>query len=401
MDGRVFFDMVKIEKFYGTTWCSDCKRSKQFLGEHRIPYEWIDIEKDEKAADFVMQVNNGKRKVPTIVFSDGSVLVEPSNAELASKLGLVSDLGHDFHDLVIIGGGPAGLTAALYSARDGYDVVIVEKGSLGGQAGFTERLDNYPGFPDGIAGSELAERIIRQVENYGVEFLKATEITEVRVENGILVAVSSDGRETSGRAMLVATGSKYKRLGVSGENELIGYKIHFCATCDFIWYKGGEVVVVGGGNSAYEESLFLARHLKKVTILVRGKPKASPLLQEKVKNTKNIGVMLNTVVKEFKVGEKKTLAGVVVENRKTGEQSELHPDGVFLFIGLTPNVEFLGDLVEVDDGGFIVTDGTLMTKTAGLFAAGDVRSGSTKQAVSAMGEGAAAALAIREYLRTH
>ncbi len=393
--------MVTIEKFYGTSWCSDCKRAKQFLGEHRIPYEWVDIEQDPKAAEFVMKINNGKRKVPTIAFSDGSVLVESSNAELAKKLGLVADLGHDFHDIVIVGGGPAGLTAALYTARDGYDVVIVERGSLGGQAGFTERLDNYPGFPEGIAGAELAERIVKQTEQYGVEFLKATEVETVFVDNGILVARSTDGKETSGRALLVATGSRYKRLDVPGETDLIGYKIHFCATCDFIWYKGKEVIVVGGGNSAYEESLFLARHLKKVTILVRSKPRASPILQEKVNGTENIEVKTGVVVKEFKVGPKKTLEGVVIEHRETKKQEVLHPDGVFLFIGLTPNAEMVKDLVDLDDGGFIKTDGTLMTKTPGLFAAGDVRAGSTKQAVSAMGEGAAAALSMREYLRTH
>ncbi len=393
--------MVEIEKFYGTSWCSDCKRAKQFLGEHRIPYNWIDIENNPDAAEFVMKINNGKRKVPTIVLSDGTVLVEPSNAELAEKLGLVSDLGHDFHDIVIVGGGPAGLTAALYNARDGYDVVVVERASLGGQAGFTERLDNYPGFPEGIAGAELARRIVKQTEQFGVEFLKATEVEKVFVENGILVAKSKSGKETSGKAMLIATGSRYRKLGVPGEDELIGYKIHFCATCDFIWYKNKEVIVVGGGNSAYEESLFLAQHLKKVTILVRSTPKASPILQDKVDEKENIDVKLGFVVKEFKAGSKKTLEGVIIENRKTGEQETIHPDGVFLFIGLTPNADIVKDLVDLDEGGFIITDGTLMTKTPGLFAAGDVRSGSTKQAVSAMGEGAAAALSMREYLRTH
>ncbi len=391
---------IKITKFYGTNWCSDCKRAKTFLGEQRIPYNWVNIEEDEEAAQFVMKVNDGKKKIPTIVFSDGSVLVEPSNAELAEKLGISSDLGHDFHDIIIVGGGPAGLTAGLYAARDGYDVVIIEKGALGGQAGFTERLDNYPGFPDGISGSDLVSRIISQVERYNVEFLRATEIKNVKKENNYFILTTNSGTEISSTVVLIATGSKYKKLGIPGESELIGYKIHFCATCDFIWYKGKEVIVIGGGNSAFEESLFLSRHLKKVTILVRGEtPKASPILQDKVKKTSNIEVLTNTVATEFLVGEKKELSGVKIKTVDTNEEAVLNPDGVFLFIGLSPNSEIVKDIVETKEGGFIYTESNLESKTSGLFAAGDVRYTSTKQAVSAMGEGAAAALHIREYLR--
>ena len=392
--------MVEIKTLYGTPWCSDCKRSKTFLGEQRISYDWVDIDKDEEAAKFVQSVNDGKRKVPTIVFSDDTILVEPSNAELAAKLGITKQLDHEFHDLVIIGGGPSGLTSALYSARDGLDVVILEKGALGGQAGYTQHIDNYPGFPDGIAGEELAKRVVEQCNRVGVELLEAVEVSHVKKEDDYLVAYTSDGSTHTAKAMILATGTKYRELGVPGERDLIGYKVHFCATCDFVWYRDQEVVVVGGGNSAFEESLFLARHLKKVTILVRSEPKASRLLQEKVANTEKIEVIKNVGVEEFLIGDQKSLAGVRIKDRKTGEEKVLHPQGVFLFIGLTPLADTVKDLVDFE-GGFVKTDATLMTKTPGLFASGDVRNGSTKQAVSAMGEGATAALMIREYLRTH
>ncbi len=394
--------MVKISKFYGAPWCSDCKRTKQFLGEHRISYEdaWIDIEADEAAALEVEKINDGKRRIPTLVFDDGSILVVPDNATLAQKLDLVQNLSHDFHDVVIVGGGPTGLTATLYLARDDVDVAILEKGALGGQVGFTQRLDNYPGFPEGISGEELAERIIQQVKNYADEILTATDVTSIEAKNGILEVNTSDGRCLGSKTVVIATGSKYRTLNVPGESDLIGYKIHFCATCDFIWYKGQEVIVVGGGNSAFEESLFLAKHLKKVTILVRSTAKASKVLQDKVAETPNIEVKLSTIVEEFKVGPKKTLEGVVVKNTSTGETEILHPNGVFLFVGLTPNAEMVKDLVELDRQGFIITDSSMMTKTKGVFAAGDVRAGSTKQAVAAMGEGAAVAIHLREYLKS-
>ncbi len=395
--------MVEITAFYGTTWCSDCKRSKQFLGEHRIPYKWIDIEQDEEAARYVESVNYGKRKVPTIVFSDGSILVEPSNAELAEKLGLVQELGHDFHDVIIIGGGPAGLTAALYAAREGLDVVVVEKGAFGGQIGFTERLDNFPGFPEGISGNELAERFVKQVKRFGVELLGATEIVSVRHEPPYLIAMTSSGKELSAKAMVVATGSKYRTMNVPGEKELIGYKIHFCATCDGPFYRDKNVAVIGGGNSAFEESIFLARFANKVSIIGRTNEwTASAILQEKVAKDPKIETVPNKVVKEFKVGSGKTLEGIVVEDRVTGEVSTFTEfDGVFVFIGLKPNVTAVKDLVDPDGRGFIRTDGQLMTKTPGLFAAGDCRSGSTKQAASAAGEGATVALMVREYLKNH
>lgn len=391
--------MVTLQKIYGTSWCSDCKRTKQFLGEQRIRYEWIDITGKEEVGFFVDRISNGKRKIPVLVFDDGSTLVEPSNAELAEKLGLKIDLGHSFHDVVIIGGGPAGLTAALYCARDGLDVVVIEKGSLGGQASYTERLDNYPGFPDGIGGGELADRIVQQCTRFGVEFLTATDIVKIE-RKGYLTVITSTGEEITAKAMLIATGSKYQKLNVPGEEDLIGYKIHFCSTCDGPFYNDKTLAVIGGGNSAFEESIFLAKFAREVVIYSRSSWKASQVLQQKVSENEKIKLVLNAEVIKVNVGLKKTLLGLLMKNTETGDEYEITPNGVFLYVGLSPNTSIVLDILELEEGEFIKTGNDLMTNVSGLFTAGDCRQGSTKQAVAAMGEGAAAALHIRDYLRS-
>ena len=394
--------MLIITNFFGTNWCSDCKRSKAFLGEHRIFYNWVDIDQDEEAALKVEKINEGKRRIPTIEFSDGTYLTVPTNTQLAEKLGLVTEDVHDFHDVMVIGGGPTGLTCALYTSRERYSTLLVEKGALGGQVGFTERLDNYPGFPDGISGEELAKRIIKQADKFGVEFLKATEIVKVRSAKGCLIAKTSTGKEYDAKAIVIATGSKYRMLDIPGERDLLGYKVHFCATCDAPFYKDKEVMVIGGGNSAFEESIFIARFAKKVTIVGRSdRWKATTILQEKIAETPNIELISNKIAKEFLVGKGKSLQGAVFQDKKTGEDVTYHPDGIFIFIGLEPNAALVKELVDFDDGGFIKTGYQMMTKTPGLFAAGDCRSGSTQQAASAAGEGAAVALMVREYLRNN
>lgn len=385
---------------YGATWCSDCKRAKKFLGEQRVHYEWVDVEQDADGLAFVEQVNNGKRIIPTILFhDDGSTLVEPSNAELAKKLGLQTAARMGYYDLICIGGGPASLTAALYAAREGLDVLVIEKSGLGGQAGVTEKLDNFPGFPDGIGGGEFADRLVEQARRFGVELLQAQEVIGLRAEEESKYVQTADGREYGARAVLIATGSTYRRLGVPGEDELIGAGVHFCATCDGPFYKGQPVAVIGGGNSAGEESLFLTRFADRVTLLVRGPAMtASQIVVDKVTTNPKIDVRFNTEVTELH-GEAK-LSGITLRDRISGSTEELHPNGVFVFIGLKPNSGWLPPEVRRDAAGFIVTGMNLETSMRGVFAAGDVRLGSTKQAASAAGEGATAALMVREYLKT-
>jgi thioredoxin reductase (NADPH) len=385
-------------KIYSTVWCPDCKRAKHFFAENRIAYQNIDIEQDAKALAFVEKVNKGMRIIPTIVFPDGSTLSEPSNAQLAEKLGLQTKARRDYYDVIVIGGGPAGLTASFYLAREGVDVLVIEKAGLGGQAGITQTLDNFPGFDEGIAGAEFAERLGRQAKRFGVEILQAQEVSQVAKNGQYFNVTTGDGSAYGARAVLLCSGARYRRMEVPGEDELIGTNIHFCATCDGAFYKGKKVLVVGGGNSGFEEGLFLTKFASQVDIVEHSpKAKASQILQEKVAEKANMSVTLNHAVKEFSVKNDR-LDAVIVEDRATGKQKKWKYDGVFVFIGLTPNSQLVSGQATLDKWGFVMTDKTLMSSIPGLFAAGDVRVGSTKQAASAAGEGATAALMIRQYL---
>jgi thioredoxin reductase (NADPH) len=388
-------------KLYGTNWCSDCKRSKKFLGEQRIQYEFINIEENSEGQAFVQSVQNGGMTIPTLVFDDGSILIEPTNAELAVKLGLEIKAKCDYYDLIIVGGGPTALTTAIYAARDGFDVLVIERSGLGGQAGITERLDNYPGFPEGVTGAEFAGRVIQQAKRYGVELLSAQNVIGISNDGVDHFVETESGQKHRCQAVLIATGSTYKRLDVPGEDDYIGAGVHFCATCDGPFYKGREVAVIGGGNSAVEEAAFLTRFSPKVTLLVRGSAlSANKVATDKALESPQMEVRFDTEVVEFK-GQKNHLDTVVFKNRQTGAIDELRVPGVFVFVGLSPNSQPFKDLVKLDKQGFIMTGIDFQTSTKGIFSAGDVRAGSTKQLVSAAGEGAAAALAIREYLRGH
>ena len=382
---------------YGTNWCSDCKRTKQFFGEQRVHYEFINIDEDADATAIVERINGGKHIIPTLVFGDGSVLVEPSNAELAAKLGLQTRAKNPFYDLIVVGSGPAGLTAALYAAREGIHTLVIERGGVGGQAGVTELLDNFPGFPEGVSGAEFADRLRRQAERFGVEILTAQEVSGLAVDGDYRVVRTADGAEYRAWSVLLALGSTYRRLGIPGEEDFIGAGVHFCATCDGPFYRGRDVLVIGGGNSAAEESIFLARFARKVTIATRGdRLSASKAVLEKLAESDRIEVLTNVTPAAF-VGTDR-LHGVTLRDVRTGDTHETAPAGVFVFIGLSPNTGMVRGLVDLDENNFIVTSPTLETSVPGVFAAGDCRAGSTKQAASAAGEGAAVALAIRRHV---
>ena len=384
----------------GAHWCPDCRRAKTFLADQRIAYDWIDLEQHPEAIELVEKINGGSRSIPTIVFPDGSHLIEPGNDELADKLGLSRSAKSSTYDVIIVGGGPAGLTASIYAARENQSVLIIEKSAPGGQAGITERLDNYPGFPDGVAGVELADRMRRQAERYGVEILQAVAVTSVVGDgDGVTVTIAT-GDSYRARAVLVATGSVYRRTDAEGEADLIGAGIHFCATCDGPFYRGAEeVVVIGGGNSGLEEGLFLTQFANHVTVVEYSEKLAgSRLLQDKVLAHPKMSVILNTKVVKFQSGENGKLEHVELEDRAAGERRQHDASGAFVFIGLDPNTAFLNGVLELDERGFIISDEQFRTNVPGVFVAGDVRHGSTKQLASAVGEGAAASIQIRYHL---
>lgn len=385
---------------YGAPWCPDCRRSKGFLNEQRVAYDWVDIDTDAAGRAFVEDLQNGGRTIPTITFPDGTHLLEPSNTELAEKLGLQLRARRSAYDLIIIGGGPAGLAAAIYAAREGIECLVVERGGLGGQAGTTERIDNYPGFHEGLSGAELADRLVTHARKYGVELLSAVEVTGIASELGRVVVSTSQGGPYVADAALVATGSKYRRTGVPGEDGLIGLGIHYCATCDGPFYRGArELVVVGGGNSALEEALFLVGLTDHLTILARSGLSASRLIVDKVTAHPRITVHTGIDLVAFEA-ENGRLGSVVAKERATGAELRIAAAAAFVFVGLDPNTGFLRGIVDLDGQGFVTTDDRLMTSLAGVFAAGDVRHGSTKQVGSAAGDGIAALLSIRRLLES-
>jgi thioredoxin reductase (NADPH) len=381
----------------GATWCPDCRRAKTFLAGQRVAFDWIDLEEHPEATEIVERYNNGGRMIPTIIFPDGSHLSEPGNDELAEKLGLSRSAKMTMYDLIIVGGGPTGLTAAIYAARENQKVLIVEKSAPGGQAGITECLDNYPGFPDGVAGHELADRMQRQAERYGVEILQAVAVSSITPTEGGVEVSTATGETYAAHAVLVATGSMYRRTGAEGEAELIGAGIHFCATCDGPFYRGvDEVLVIGGGNSGLEEGLFLTQFATHVTVVEYNEElKGSRLLQDKVRHHPQMTVLTNTKVVSFHGGENGKLNYVELEDRANGERQRHDASAAFVFIGLDPNTAFLKGTLDLDDSGFVVSDEQFRTSVPGVFVAGDVRRGSTKQLASAVGEGAAASIQIR------
>jgi thioredoxin reductase (NADPH) len=311
------------------------------------------------------------------------------------------------HDLVIIGAGPAALSAAIYTTREDIDTVLYERGVIGGLAAVTDWIDNYPGFSKGIAGLPLAEQLREQAERFGAK-IELGEVTKI-VDEGQYKRLSTTDGEVLARTVLIATGCDYKKIGVPGEQEYYGRGVHYCATCDGAFYRDKRLVVVGGGNSAVQEAMFLTKFASHIDLLVRGdKFRASEVLQHEVLSEKykdKITIHFNTTTDEI-VGEKiddiDKVVKVIGTDKIKGEKVEFPTDGVFIFVGLKPNSEFLKESsIELDEIGFVKSNEHLETNMPGVYAAGDVRSGATMQIATATGEGATAALRIREYLVDH
>ena len=305
------------------------------------------------------------------------------------------------HEVIIVGAGPTALTAAIYTTREDIETLLFERGAIGGLAAVTDHIDNYPGFADGVDGLVLADQMRKQAERFGA-VIELGEVTKIEAGKNSVKLETTSGDVTA-KALLIATGSDYKKVGVPGELEYYARGVHYCATCDGAFYRDKRLVVVGGGNSAVQEAVFLTRFASHIDLLVRGDHfRASDVLQEELKKHKDkITVHMNTTTDEI-VGEDNKVVKVVGTNKLTGKKVDFPTDGVFVFVGLMPNTQFLKDSgIELDEIGFIKTDENLMTKLKGVFAAGDVRHGATMQIASATGEGATVALRIREYIEGH
>lgn len=301
------------------------------------------------------------------------------------------------HDVVMIGAGPSALSAAVYTTREDIETILYEKSAVGGLAAITDWVDNYPGFVDGIEGMKLAQQLEGQAERFGAT-IDFGDVSALR-DDGEYKVVVVDGKEVRARAVLIATGSDYKKIGVPGEKEYYGRGVHYCATCDGAFYWDKKLVVIGGGNSAVQEAIFLTRFSTHIDMLVRSSIKASEVLQHELQkyiDGGKITVHTDTTTREI-VAKDNNVS--VVHAEKAGQPVDFETDGVFIFVGLKPNTEFLaGSGVTLDPLGLVETDGRLQTALPGVFASGDVRSGATMQIASAVGEGATAALSIREYL---
>ena len=300
------------------------------------------------------------------------------------------------HDMIVIGGGPAGYSAALYASRAGLDVLVVERMSAGGQMAVTETIENYPGFDEGVDGFTLGMKMQAGAERFGA-ITKYGEVISVELDGAIKRIILSSGEEYRSHTVVIATGADPRKLGIEGEDDLVGRGLHYCAHCDGRFYKGKTVMVVGGGNSAAEDALLLSRLAKKVYLVYRKEElSATKIYHDPIANSENIEVINNSTLSEFKVNGK--LSGAVVKNLKSGEEREIAFDGLFVSIGRKPSTYLFEGKLELDRGGYIVADESTKTSIGGVYAIGDVRTKALRQVVTAVADGAVAVHFAEEYI---
>ncbi|WP_152286526.1 FAD-dependent oxidoreductase [Flavicella marina] len=384
-------------QLFGADWCPDCKRAKNFLDDNNVHYQFIDVDTYQWATDAVEIINKGKRIIPTILI-DNKPFTNPDNTVLREVLKIDIEKEHKVFDTIIIGGGAAGLTTSIYAQRDRFDSLILERKNIGGNAYLTEKIENYPGFTE-ISGPKLMARMEEQALTYGATIKTGEEVTSIEKKNEIF-NVTTKGGMFFGKSVVLATGSTYRKLGIKNEEELIGSGIHFCATCDGAFYRDKEVIVIGGGNSALEEGIFLAGFCKTVKIVHRSeKFKASETYIEKLNTIGNIEVYLDKKPVEFISNNNELFEGIKVKDNTSGKEEIVTADGAFVFIGLIPNTKSFENLVEMNAQGFINSHGLAETSVQGIFAAGDCREGAIAQVAAATGEGVLASYGIRNYLK--
>jgi thioredoxin reductase (NADPH) len=356
-----------------------------------------------------------------VFFPDGTTLVQPTTIELAEKVGLQTRAQKPFYDLIVVGGGPAGLAGAVYGASEGLRTILVERSAPGGQAGTSSKIENYLGFPSGVSGSDLAHRAATQARRFGAEIITAQEAVEIRREDPYRKVILSDGSELTGYAILIAPGMEVRRLEAEGIEPLHGAGVYYgAALTEAATYRGQDVIVVGGANSAGQGAMFFSRHARKVTMLIRGPDIAAGMsryLIDRIEETPNVEVLCNTRV--VRVRGEGRLEAVTVLNTERKEERELAAAAMFVFIGTSPRTSFCANLVRRDPQGFVLTGREVMTdgrppagwtpqrdpylfetNVPGVFCAGDARHGSGKRVAAAVGEGSATVSMIHQYLQT-
>ncbi len=403
----------------GNRWSPHSHQVKDFLARNQVPYEWLDIELSEEAQKLVEYADCDRLSLPLVIFGDGSSLLQPANIQIAEKIGLQTQAGNPFYDLVIVGGGPAGLAAAVYGASEGLKTVMIEREAPGGQAGTSSRIENYLGFPVGLSGSDLARRAVTQARRFGVEILTPQEASGIRVQDPYRFLTLADGSEISCHAMILALGVSWRRLNVPGLDRLTGAGVYYgAAQTEAITCQGEDVYIIGGANSAGQAAMYFSKYARKVTMLVRGDSLAKSMSQyliEQIAETPNITVEVHSSVVEAK-GET-SLEAITIANTVTGEKQTVPATSLFIFIGAEPRTNWLDGVVERDNRGFIITgpdlkrDGRrpkgwtlerdpylLETNIPGIFGVGDVRHGSVKRVASGVGEGSICVQFVHQYL---
>jgi thioredoxin reductase (NADPH) len=416
---RPAFEGIRV---LGTRWAPRCYDLRDFLARNHVPYQWIDIElsvNDPETKRLLEVLGPDAASLPVVLFPDGTKLLESLPAQVAQKVGLRTRAQTDFYDLAIVGGGPAGLAAAVYGASEGLHTVMIEREAPGGQAGMSSRIENYLGFPTGLSGADLARRAVVQAQRFGVEILSPQAVSAVRTEGPYRILKLADGSEISCHALMIATGVQWRRLDAPGVDRLQGAGVYYGGgATEALSCKGEIIYVVGGANSAGQAAMNFAKYAERVVILVRGSSLSATMskyLIDQIQQTPNIQLWTHASVSE--VHGESHLEEVSVLCSDTNKVERVPASSVFIFIGALPQTDWLGDLVERDDRGFLLTGPDLIregvrpkgwnlerdpflleTNIPGVFAVGDVRHGSVKRVASGVGEGSVAVQFIHQYL---
>jgi thioredoxin reductase (NADPH) len=400
----------------GSRFSSDAFRIRDFLTKNRVVFTWVELEGDSNATQVLQQIGVAEEDTPVVACGNDWILRNPGNKELAERLGVLTTPKEDLYDLAIVGAGPAGLTAAVYGASEGLRTIVLERTAPGGQAGTSSRIENYPGFPMGLSGEELAARITLQAQKFGAQISTPCEVRSLSFDDGYPVIHIDDDRRISSKCLLIATGASYRRLNIEGGERFDGVGVYYAATpMESQMCADSTVVVVGGANSAGQAAVFLAERASSVLLLIRGddlNKGMSRYLSRRIEQTKNIDILTNTEVSQM--AGNTHLESVEIRDNCSGKTRLVNTSAVFAFIGAKPHTDWLPEGVDTDEKGFIKTGPSvrdspfwtirrqpffLETSRPGVFAAGDVRSSSMKRVASAVGEGAMAVAFVHEYFK--